>query len=467
MCNAPKSFKMVRAERKPNDKVRLTALKASLLNLGNLPGAAKAVTRNFGWLMASRGVGAVFSLIYLAIITRELGVEDFGSFALITGAAQFLAILLTFETWQVIVQYGIHHVEHGDDERLVRLYRWTVILELMSAVVGAVLAAIILYFFADALDLKPTLARATLIFIIIMLVSLRSVPIGIMRLRNRYELAAAAESATPTMRLIGTVAVWFVHPTLQGFLIAWALAEVLTAIAHWHAVSKTGDLRLMREKGWKLRGVLAENPGIVRFAFNSSLTRSLGMSTKFIPLFLVGGLGGTAAAGAFRLAAQLARSLTILSQQIVRAAFPEIVRAMRNHGVDGLIAMVLQTLRVSSLVGLLVFIVVVLFGKFVLETVGGEEFGAGYYSLLWLSGAACVELAVVVFEPSIMAAGRAHITFYARLLGTAAMIGGAFLLEPLMGAEGVAAAVLLYAVVQTLLLGLILLQMSRKRDNPG
>jgi O-antigen/teichoic acid export membrane protein len=442
---------------------------ASILNLRNLDDAVKSVSRNFGWLMASRGVGAVFSLIYLAIITRELGVEDFGSFALITGAAQFLSILLTFETWQVIVQYGVHHLEHDDEEGLARLYRWTVILEIISAVMGAVLAAIILYLFADALGLKPTLARATLIFIIIMLISLRSVPIGIMRLRNRYELAAAAESATPTMRLIGTVAVWFVHPTLQGFLIAWALAEVLTAIAHWHAVSKTGDLKLMLNKGWKLklRGVLGENPGILRFAFNSSLTRSLGMSTKFIPLFLVGALGGTAAAGAFRLAAQLSRSLTILSQQIVRAAFPEIVRTVRNQGIDGLLTMVLQTLRVSSLVGLLVFIIVVLFGKLVLETVGGQEFGAGYYSLLWLSGAACVELAVVVFEPSIMAAGRAHLAFYARLLGTAAMIGGAFLLEPVMGAEGVAAAVLGYSIVQTALLGVILLQMSRKRDNPG
>jgi O-antigen/teichoic acid export membrane protein len=442
-------------------------LKALFLNLGNLDDAVKSVSKNFGWLMASRGVGAIFSLAYLAIITRNLGVEDFGSFALITGAAQFLSILLTFETWQVIVQYGVHHLERSDNERLVRLYRWTVLLEILSAIAGAVLAAIILHFFADALGLKPTLARATLIFIVIMLISLRSVPIGIMRLRNRYELAAAAESATPTMRLIGTIAVWFVHPTLQGFLIAWALAEVLTAVAHWIAVGKTGDLRLMFHKGPKLRGVLHENPGIVRFAFNSSLTRSLGMSTKFIPLFLVGALGGTAAAGAFRLAAQLSRSLTILSQQIVRAAFPEIVRTMRNLGVGGLIAMVTQTLRVSSLIGLLVFVIVVLFGKFVLEFVGGAEFGAGYYSLLWLSAAACVELVIVVFEPSIMAAGRANLAFYARLVGTAAMIGGALVLEPLMGAEGVAAAVLGYSAMQAVLLSLILLRMSRKHDNPG
>jgi len=444
-------------------------LKASILNfanLANLPVAAQSVSRNFGWLVASRGVGAVFSLVYLAIITRNLGVEDFGSFALITGAAQFLSILLTFETWQVIVQYGVHHIERKDDAALARLYRGTLLLDILSAVLGMMLAAIILYFFADALGLKPTLARATMVFIVIMLISLRSVPIGIMRLRNRYELAAAAESATPTMRLIGTVAVWMVHPTLQGFLIAWAISEVLTAIAHWYAVSKTGDLKLVLHRHGGLGDMFADNPGILRFAFNTSLSRSLAMSTKFIPLFMVGALTGTAAAGAFRLAAQLGRSLTILSQMIVRAAFPEIVRTVRNHGVTGMIAMVKQTLKVSSLVGLVVFVIVVLFGQFVLEAVGGKEFGAGYYSLLWLAGAACVELVIVVFEPSIMAAHRAHLAFYARLAGTVVMIGGAFLLEPLMGAEGVAAAVLAYSLIQAVMLSLVLLQMSRNGDTP-
>lgn len=442
-------------------------MKASILKLGNLPGAVQSVSRNFGWLMASRGVGAVFSLVYLAILTRELGVEDFGSFALITGAAQFLAIILTFETWQVIVQYGVHHLERDDETRLARLYRGALFIDILSAVVGMGLAAIILYFFADALGLKPTLARATLIFIIIMLISLRSVPIGIMRLRNRYSLAAAAESATPTLRLVGTVAVWFIHPTLQGFLIAWAISEVLTAVAHWYAVSKTGDLKLMLHKGGKLRQIFTDNPGIVRFAFTTSFSSSLAMSTKFLPLFLVGALTGTAAAGAFRLAAQLSRSLTILSQMIVRAAFPEIVRTVLNNGVSGMISMVLRTLRATSSVSALVFVIVVLFGKFVLVAVGGSEFGTAYYSLLWLAGAACVDLVVVVFEPSIMAAQRAHWAFYVRLLGTVVMLGGAFLLEPIMGAEGVAAAVLGNSLTQAVLLSLILVWMARRRDNTG
>jgi len=444
-------------------------VKAFFPNLQDAPQALLAVVRNFGWMLASRGVSAVFSLIYLAIVTRSLGVEGFGKFALITGAAQLLANLLAFQTWQIIVQYGVNHIENGDEQRLARLYRGALLLDAVSAVAGIIAAAIILHFFGDALGLSETLARATLIFNIIMLISLRSTPLGILRLRDRFSLAAAAESATPTFRLIGAVLVWFIHPKLQGFLITWAIAELLTAAAHWYAVKKTGDLALLLRCGKNVRQVLDDNPRVLRYALTTNFSQSLGMTTKQLPLFLVGGLTGTAAAGAFRLAAQLARSLTILSQMIARAAFPEIVRAVRNHGVTGLSAMLMQSIRVALAVSVIAFAIVVIAGEPVLELVGGKDFGQGYRSLLWLAAAGCIELAIVAFEPAIMAAQRAHLAFFARVAATAVLVGGAVALEPTMGADGVSAAVFANSVVQSVLLGLILFSLMREpsEEPPG
>ena len=73
-----------------------------------------------------------------------------------------------------------------------------------------------------------------------------------------------------------------------------------------------------------------ENPGIVRFSLSTNASATLGLSSKQIPLLLVGASIGPAAAGAFRLATQLAQALAKLSQMLSRAAFPEIVRAVRT-----------------------------------------------------------------------------------------------------------------------------------------
>jgi O-antigen/teichoic acid export membrane protein len=439
-----------------------TIVNALILRFRNAPRALVSVARNFGWMLSARALAAVFSLVYLAIITRTLGVTGFGKFALITGAAQFLVGLLAFQTWQVIVQYGVGHIENRDEARLARLYRAAIALDVISALAGIAISALILHLFAEALGMTETLARATLIFNVIMLISLRSTPIGILRLRDRFNLAAAADAATPTLRLIGAVAAAQIHPKLQGFLIAWAIAELLTAAAHWYAVRKTGDLRLMLKRGHGLRRVFSENPDILRFALTSNFSQTLFLSVKQIPLFIVGALTGTAAAGAFRLAAQLSRSLTTVSQMIAKAAFPEFVRAVRNQGARSLKTVIARSMQYAALAGVVVFLLAIVLGQVLLEAIGGAEFGRAYHSLLWLTAAACTDLAIVAFEPSIMAAGRAHLLFLARLASTGLLVACAFLFEPMLGADGVAAAVLVNSVSQALLLGAIIARMTRR-----
>jgi O-antigen/teichoic acid export membrane protein len=439
-------------------------LNALILKIRNAPQAVVSVVQNFGWMLSARVLAAVFSLIYLAIITRSLGVTGFGKFALITGAAQFLANLLAFQTWQIIVQYGVAHIENGDEGRLARLYRAAIALDLISALVGIGASALILHLFADALGMTPTLARATLIFNVIMLISLRSTPIGILRLRDRFNYAAAADAATPTLRLIGAVAAALIHPKLQGFLIAWAFAELLTAAAHWYAVHRIGEMKPILRSGHGLRAVFDDNPGILRYSLTSNFSQTLFISVKQIPLFIVGGLTGTAAAGAFRLAAQLSRSLSTVSQMIAKAAFPEIVRAVRSQGARSLGTMIAQSIRVATAVGAVVFVLAILLGKLLLEAIGGADFGMAYTSLLWLTAAACIDFALVAFEPTIMAAQRAHLLFLARLAATGILIACAFLLDPIMGADGVAAAVLANSISQALLLGAIMAHIMRRRE---
>ena len=59
--------------------------------------------------------GVLWSADVDMVVTRTLGVEGFGRFALITGASQALATVVGFQTWQIIVRYGTGHVEPGGE----------------------------------------------------------------------------------------------------------------------------------------------------------------------------------------------------------------------------------------------------------------------------------------------------------------------------------------------------------------
>jgi O-antigen/teichoic acid export membrane protein len=423
---------------------------ARLFSGFRLQGAMGAVARNLGWLLASRGVVAILSLFYIGFATRSLGVKDFGRFALVSGASQALATLVAFQTWQIIVRYGVEALAQNDQARLGRLFRLCAALDMGSALVGTGLAIVILEYWGEALGIGPTLLRATLIFTMIQLLTIRSTPTGILRLRDRFSSAAIADSVTPVMRFAGAaLAMWF-HPTVQGFLFAWGLAELATALTYWAMIVRGGDWRLFVGRGWlDWRRAAAENPGLTRFALSINANSTLNLSSKQVPLLVIGAFVGTSSAGIFRLTAQLAQALAKLSQMLSRAAFAEVVRMVERASITRL----LRRMALGSALGSLVIMgVVVIIGRQALETIGGPGFGVGYPVLIALSAAGCIELIIVGVETVMTANGGAHDVFVARGIAVAAMALAALWLVPALGSLGMALAVLLGSVGAGLML---------------
>jgi len=404
------------------------------------PGIMRAAARNLGWLLASRGVLAVLSLFYLGIITRSLGVTGFGRFALITGAAQTLATLVAFQSWQVIVQYGVGPQERGDDDALGRLFRASAVVDAISAVLGALLAWAILEMWHEQLGIGETLKRATLIFCVVQLVTIRSTPLGILRLRDRFSLSAIADSITPVARFVGAIGVALVHPTVQGFLFAWGVAEVLTAATYWAFLLRRGDLSLLR-RGKGLARVVDDNPGIVRFALSTNASSTLGLSSKQLPLLIVGAGLGPAAAGVFRLASQIAQALAKLSQLISRAAFPEVVKMVKAASRAQLGRMLSRLFLGSALAAVAIMALVAVAGKPVLDLVGGHDFRHAWPVLLWLAVAGCLDLATVGVDTVLTALQRAGTVFALRAVGVVILFAAAAALMPVYGTIGVAMAV--------------------------
>lgn len=415
--------------------------------------ARRAVMRNLGWLLASRGVLAVLSLLYLAIATRALGVTGFGRFALITGAAQALAGLVTFQTWQVVVQYGVGPLQDGDEGALGRLFRASALLDGASAVVGTMLAALILWTWGEAFGIGPTLQRATLIFVVVQLLTIRSTPLGILRLRDEFRLSAFADSVTPVSRLIGATSVALFHPTVQGFLAAWAVAEVLTAATYWTMVARAGDLALMRQ-GRGGRRFLREQRGLLQFALSTNANATLGLSTKQVPLLVVGAALGPAAAGTFRLAAQIAQALAKVSQLVSRAAFPELVRNARAVRSDAMRRTLVRVLGATAIAGVVIMIVVALVGRQALALVGGPGFGSAHPVLMWMALAGCLELATVGMETVMTAQGRAGTVFVMRATSVAVLMAVAAWSLPAFGTVGMGMAVAAGALSAALLIGI-------------
>lgn len=388
----------------------------------------RRLMQNIGWLLGGRGVNAVLSLVYLALATRTLGIESFGYFALIIALGQTVTGLANFQTWQFVVRWGAD--ERGPGEAT----GFAIALDLLSVALGTLLAAALVWSTALWLPLPVEMRWIAFGFCIASLLAMRSTPTGLLRLRFRYGLATGAETIQPLVRAAGAVLAVLFMPTVLGFVLAWAAAEVAVAVALWIAAAHHERIDFSQIS---LARLPRDHPDAWRFVWATNLSGSLAVGGKQVIILLVGAFGGEAFAGGFRVASQLGQALVQLAQAVSKAIYPELVQAREDaHAIARRMA------NIAAIGGVLAVAVALLFGRWGLEAIAGPEFGVVYWAMVILAIAGAIELVGASLESLLVSANRAGTAFLVRAIPT---ILALLLLETAMdwnGLKGAAFAVL-------------------------
>lgn len=389
-------------------------------------GTWRSIAHNASWLLLGKIVAAVLSLIYLGLATRALGKTGFGQFVIILGTGQTIAALVSFETWQILLRFGMDRIEEGRSEKLGRLVAFCMTLDLAGALIGTVLAIVGVQILGPFFGWSPAVRHDALIFCILLLVSERSAPIGILRLFDRFEAAALAETVTPVVRLIGALIVVSLGASVRGLLAAWAVAEIATAAMHWFLAMR---LIPLRARWWTLDGLRAvpgEHPGMWRFAGIVNATSTFGLVGKQVAVLLVGASVGAAAAGGYRIAHQLGQALANISEMLSRATFTELMRARATQTSQQLALLFRRASIMAALTASVMIAIMLLFGKLLLSVLGGGQYAAALPLVLMLGTAAALDAAGVSFEPALLATGRTWLAFRLRLVSGVTLLAALF-----------------------------------------
>ena len=408
---------------------------------------------NLGWLIGGKGFGAVCSLAYLAILTRTLGLKDFGHFSLIFGTSQALIAVAGFQTWRVVVRFGAEHVHRRNWDAFGRLAMLAGVLDVCGALIGCAIAYLAFFQFAGVLGLNPELIDLAFWFNVASLWALVSAPTGIVRALNRFDVAVYVEAVVPLGRLLAALAIWLTEPSLTRFLIAWAAIDIFEAIIYWIMARRLCPQSIRLSHVGDFAGALRDNPGVIRFFFITFCSATLEAAYRNGPLLAVGYLVGTRAAGLYRLAQQLAQGLAKLSTLLARAAYAEIARARVASALGEFRKLIRQTSLLAGAGSAIVVLIVLVAGGFLLELLGGEQFAAGKPILIALVVGASFELASVAFEPMLDSTGRAKLSLTSRAFAVIATAIGIVLFSPIGGAEGVAWGVALGGAVHYAAMG--------------
>lgn len=398
------------------------------------------ILKNVAWLMGGKGFGAVCSIAYLAILSRSLGMKDFGHFSLIFATGLALVALVSVQTWQTVVKFGAEPSRRKDWRSFGRLIWLCGAIDVSGALVGTLVAFVVYYGFGGALDLNPEFIDMAFWFNVALLWSRMTTPNGIVRVLDRFDLGTYVEAVVPAGRLIASLLIILLGPTVGRFLFAWAFFDLLTGILYWVVALRLVPSALNHDTFGHLRQTLSANPDIPKFFGITYVSSTLDALYKQGPVLAVGALLGTSAAGLYRLADQLGQGIGKLSGMLTRAIFPEFAVVHTTQAIELFRKLVRQMTFIAALGGIVVTLLAIFLGQPLLTLIGGEAYTAGAVILIPLAVAASFELASVAYEPMLYSTGYAQYPLIIRLIAVAVLGLGILILIPL-GTIGVGIAV--------------------------
>lgn len=408
--------------------------------------------RNSSWLFSAKGVGAILSIFYLAILTRSLGVAGFGEFMVIVGAIQVLTAILKLQTWQAVVQFGVPYLLAGQQQAFRKLSAQNFWIEFIGGLAACLALWLMLPYGAAEFGWSKPVEQAIMGYGVIVFLSVRSTPTGILRAQDRFGGNAFGDAIIPIVRFVGALVLFVTLPSMTGFLIVWGLSEFVSFVVMWWMVWQRQDWVHPLRDSDAIEVLPPSRQEFLAFLLFTNLAYLVSVIRERLVVVIVGFFVGPAAAGLFRLADQVANSLNRLAEVFARPLFAELSRLFAIGKSRESRALFWRSLKVSAISGGILFVGLLALGQNIIALISGPEYLAAYPLLLLLGAATIISLAGLGLEPLLQAAGRARNALVARVLGLVALGLLLAVFLPTFGTIGAAWVMLISAILTTVIL---------------
>ncbi|USQ94097.1 lipopolysaccharide biosynthesis protein [Caulobacter sp. RL271] len=419
----------------------------------------KKVLANAGQLLSGRVVNAVVGLAYIALTYRSLGKEAAGVLVLINAFAQFLGEAAHFQSWQTLITYGAAPLLDDDKRRFQQVLRLSMLLDLISGVLGVILGVLGAWFFWQELRWPEGTNGYGALYALSIGVMTSATGVGLLRLFDRFRFLAAEQAISSFVRMVGCAICAFTHAPLPYFLLAWAAGTFasfayIAAIAFWD-LKRRGLLR-----GFSLIGPTSQDlPGVWRFALATNFSGTLDVGFTHVLTMIVGAMLGPAQAASWRIGKQVADGMAKPARLMVPALYPELAKMRAAGSQQAMNKLAVQIALIGGAAAGVLLLVSLLAGYWILEKVVGPGYGAAAGVMNWQVAAAAIGVMTLPLEPMLVSMRAAGSALTVRLVVVIAYLAALGPLINTFGLTGAGAAL----VAAALGMGIGMYFMARRR----
>ena len=406
------------------------------------------IFKNFGLLLSGRVGAAIMTVVTMGLMTRTLGVERFGLVVLVHTYILIINGFCSTKAFEAIVKFGLQAKLRKDTTGLINLLNCSLLVDQIFAIVSCGLAILIAPFIASALEVDATFIAWVNTYALVLLFTGTSTAKGVLRLYDRFADLGLQLALGPLLRLLLAVLAWWQGWAEIGFLFAWAMGFLLeNLVLHWQSWRQLRREGLItRKRDAKFPELNQQHEKIGSFVGVTYIQGTLDLLPKQIATLLSGLFLGASAAGLFRVAKEVATVVSKPALLLRQAVFTDLSRLWETND-PNFMRVAMKTAWVSGLAGLGLMLLMIPFGRDVLQLLFGAEYIPAHEVMLVLLGAASIELATSSLHMAVYAMNKATKIVLVNVLATLLYLGCFAIFAPIYGLSVAGWAALLMATI--------------------
>lgn len=384
---------------------------------------------NVGHLLSGNGVTGALAVLGAGLTTHSLGAFDYGVMALIISYGRVFDRLMRFESWQPLIKYAAHAV--ADEERsayLRSLFAFGLWLDLGGCLAAAVSSILLALVAAPWFGLDDTHIWLVVINAAALLFNVNGMPTAVLRLAGRFSTIAYVQVSGGVLRILLCLLGAWTDGGLLFFIIAWTVSQIFGSLLFialaLFELHKQGLANLLSVP---LRGITQRFPGIMGFAWSSSLSISIRASSMEFDVLVVGALCSPAAAGLYAIAKQMAKSVQQLCGQVQAVLYPDLTRLWSQGAIAAAMRAVTQVQWVLDLFAISVIGLIAIGGRSMIHLVAGAEFADAYPLLMVQMVALALTMHAAPLRSALLAMGEQravlHIVLWTTVIFQVLLVG--------------------------------------------
>ncbi|MEZ9705380.1 lipopolysaccharide biosynthesis protein [Vibrio breoganii] len=413
---------------------------------------AKLIRESFK-VFTGNTLSSVLNILTIMIITRYLGLSEFGIFTLVITYCVFVDAIFNFQSWQALIKYCQTYLEKKDYLKFSYIIKVLVKFDLWSAVLAFVIINSTSIYFFSYYDVGHEYKNLSLILSFSVLLNFTGVPIGILRLVGDFNSIIYHNLIIACSKLISSLAVVYFNFNIFELMTLWALSEVIGRVfLMWKSFYVVRNKIVFHKENNSNYTMAILCPGILKFMFSTNLNSSIRLSSREADIFLVGAIFSIESVAIYKVAKQISNIIMKFVDPLYQIIYPELVKLVNSNEIRQMAWYIVKSTALIAFFSIACIVILKLYGVHLIEVTFGQEYTESANVIFTYIYAILICAIGFWLQPLMVSIGKPHYSLFFNIISTTIYFVVIIIFGEKIGLIGVAIAYVIYYGVWSLLM---------------